>query len=253
MRCSRCNEKLAVHDLWCIKCGKNTEVLKNELSATKSLNKTWQNYKPLKGVNMPVGIWATMTGALPLFLILWITNFALTALPVWQLVLIRNLVWIFFLPILLVPFHAVCYKDGYTLNVSDFFSSFKFYPQYLILSLISIVYYLAIHYICIGDPILRLVWLVLVIYWITIVLPVPVLMERYGLNAWKAIKLSYKSAGDVRWNIFLMSLILLVANLLATLMFIVCLAVILPYSWFAIRDYVDTMIEYEVFDTKVKA
>jgi hypothetical protein len=247
MRCVHCNEKQAGHDLWCSKCGRRTEVLSKDLSAMKSLNETWRKYKPVQGQNLPVGIWAALTGVLPLLAILVALHFVLRAIPQWEVILIRNLICLLFLPVLLVPFHAVCRKDNNLLSVQEFFHSFIKYSSYFLLVLISVIFYLAIYFVCKGDPILNLVWLILVFYWIAIVLPVPVLMERYQINAWKGIKLSYKKAGDVRWNIFLLVLVLSAANILAVFFLVVGLAVTLPFTWIAIRDYVDKMIEYEVF------
>jgi hypothetical protein len=252
MRCTYCNEKLASHDLWCINCGRRTEVLSNSLAATKSLNESWKKYKSFKGQNLPVGIWSVLLGILPLILIIWFLYYGLPELPTWQTMLIRNIVWLFFTPVLLVPFRAVCRKADYQITVKEYFASFASYPQYLMLTLLSVIYYLIIYYVCKGDPILRLVWLVLVFYWIAILFPVPILMERYKKNAFSALTISYKKAGDLRWNMFLALIILFIANVLAGIIFLIGLTVILPFTWFAVRDYVDKMIEYEVFDVKEK-
>jgi len=247
MRCSHCNEKTASHDLWCVKCGKYTEVISQDLSAKKSLNSSWNKYKTFRGSNLPAGILAALTGMIPLCILIWLQNYTLLALPTWQMVVLSNIVWLFFIPVMLVPFSAVCRKDDYEIGVRDFFASFKSYFKYFMLSLVSVLFYLIIFYLCKGDPILNIVWLVLVVYWIAIVLPLPILMERYEINALKALKIAYKQAGDVRWNIFLMAIILVIANILATLLFVIGLAITLPFTWFAIRDYVDKLIEYEVF------
>jgi hypothetical protein len=246
MRCNYCNEKLAPHDLWCIKCGKRTGALINELSAVKNLKETWKQYNLAKGNNLPVGILATLTGIIPLFILLWILNYALPGMVLWQFILLHSVTWTAFLPVLLVPFKQVCRSDDYRISVSGFFLSFKAYPSFMLLSFLSVLFYVLIFFLCKGDPILNLVWLVLVLYWIAIVAPVPVLMERYGLNAWKAIKLSYKQAGDVRWNIFLMVILLFVINILAAIFLVIGLTVTVPFTWYAIRDYVNKIIEFEV-------
>ncbi|MFB3844926.1 MAG: hypothetical protein ACE14O_04140 [Candidatus Cloacimonadaceae bacterium] len=250
MRCSHCNEKLAVHDLWCAKCGRRTEVYSKDLSAVKSLKETWNKYKPIMGQNFPVGIWAALTGILPLIAMIIIFNYFFPSIPKWYALLIRNVVFLFFLPVLFVPFHAACAQDDNKIKVKDFFHSFTHYDNYWIFSLISVLYYLVIYFVCKGDPILNLVWLVLVMYWVAIVIPVPILMERYRLNAWQAIKLAYKKAGDVRWHIFALGLILMLINLLAAVCLVIGLCVTVPFTWFAIRDYTDKLIEYELFYEK---
>jgi hypothetical protein len=247
MRCQHCNEKLAPHDLWCIKCGKRTEALSKELSAVKSLKETWKKYKPVKGHNLPVGIIATLTGIIPLAVLIWILNFALPDMPVWQLTTMNAVIWTFFIPVLLVPFKVICSIDDEKVSTLGFFTSFKSYPNYFFLTFLSVLFYVIIFFLCKGDPILNLVWLVLVLYWIAIVMPVPVLMMSYSINAWKAVKMSYKHGGDVRWNIFLMVLILAIINAIAAVLFVIGLAITVPFTWFAIRDYVYKMIELEVF------
>jgi len=252
MRCQNCNEKTAPHDLWCVKCGKRTDILGSELSAVKSLANTWKNYKQVKGNNLPVGIIAALSGVLPLFLLLWLMNYTLPAMPLWQFITLHILVWTIFVPVLLVPFKSVCKSDDVKIDLKSFISSFKSYGQYFLFSFISVVFYVGIFFVCQGDPILNLVWFVLVLYWIAIVLPVPVLMQRYSLGAGKAILMTYKHAGDVRWNIFLMAIILTLINLLATAFFVVGLAVTVPFTWFAIRDYSDKLIEFDVFESKAE-
>lgn len=251
MRCRFCNERLAPHDLWCVKCGKRTEVLNRDLSATKSLNESWKKFKPLKGQNLPVGIVATLTGIIPLIILIWVLNYAFPFMAKLGQMSMHIIVWTFFIPVLVVPFREVCRSDGYTLTTKAYMSSFKAYGQYLVFSFISVVFYVTIFFVCKGDPILNLVWLVLVLYWVAIALPVPVLMQRYQINAWEGIRISYKRAGDVRWNIFLMVIILFITNVLAAAALVIMLAVTIPFTWFAIRDYVDKLIEFEVFESKV--
>lgn len=251
MRCQHCNEKLANHDLWCVKCGKQSTLISNELSAKKNLNETWSKYKVYRGSNFPVGIWAFLTGFLPLLVLIWVLNFALPAMSLWKFIVLHSIVWTLFIPVLFVPFKAVCKTDGYKIDIKDYFNSFKSYIRYLPLAFISVLFYVIIFVICQGDPILNLVWLVLVLYWVAIILPVPVIIERYNIGAFSALKISYKEAGDLRWNLFLMTIILFIADVLATLLLLIGIAITLPFTWFAIRDYVDQMIDYEVFATKV--
>lgn len=250
MRCKHCNEKVAEHDLWCVSCGKKTEVLDKDLSAINSLRSTWRNFNPNKGNNFAVGTWGAFTGILPMLIILFTFYFILPEMTLLNTILLYTITWTIFLPVLVIPVSAVCHKTGYQLCTTQFTSAFNKYFDYLLFSLISALFYIAIFFICKGDPILNLVWLVLVIYWVAIVYPLPVLMERYKINAWKALKLSYRFAGDIRWNIFLLGIVLALINILAIAFLFVGLIVTLPFTWYVIRDYVDKMIEFEVFETK---
>lgn len=250
MRCPHCNEKTAVHDLWCSNCSKQTDVLSNELSAIKSLRETWKKYNPLKGQNYPIGIFSALTSWIPAILIIWVLNFTLPEMPRWESMLISNLVWLFLIPMLMIPLAMVCKKDDYVFRIKDLLASCGTYGKYMIFSLASVVFYLILFFVCQGDPILNLVWLVLVLYWLAIVFPVPILMERMQLNPLKAIKIAYKAAGDVRWNIFRMLIVLFLLNMMATVLLLVGLVVTIPFTWLAIRDYTDKLIEFEVIDVQ---
>jgi hypothetical protein len=119
------------------------------------------------------------------------------------------------------------------------------------------LFYSFIYLICFGLPnfgslpILRLVWLVLVNYWIAIALPAVVLMEQFNWSPWFAIQKSYKHFHDLRWNIFLLALVLTFANLIALGLFfllLIPLVFTLSLSLFAIRDYVRLLVDFELLD-----
>lgn len=260
MRCKHCNARLAVHDIWCSNCGHQTEIVRKDLSAWASIKKTWGQYRTYKSSSAPAAAFSVVAGLIPialvliilqqfgylniianndtgsLFINLIITSIAITAL----------------MPILFVPFVNVCKTEEYRLALKPLLSTLGYYPKYLVLSLLIVVFYAIIFVICFGlpifgsDPILRLVWLVLANYFLAIVLPVPVLMQRINLNAWKALRVSYKYFHVVRWQKYLLVLILFCLNLIAALLFVFPLLITLPFTWFAIRDYTDLMLGYEM-------
>jgi hypothetical protein len=92
---------------------------------------------------------------------------------------------------------------------------------------------------------------VLVNYWVAIVAPAPVIMERLGINPFRAISLSYRHLHDVRWNIYLLVLVLGILNLLAFGLAIFPLLFSLPLSWFAIRDYTIKLEQFELFESRM--
>ncbi len=260
MRCNHCDARLAAHDFWCANCGRQTQVINEDLSAWASLKNTAKKYGPLKGLNIPSAAFAIITGVVPIIVLLIILN-AFGHLDLSQVqgtgTLILNLFLIavgvsIFIPFLLIPFKPICDESGHTLPMKNLLAKLKYYPRYLVLALISALYFLIIYLICFGlpkfssDPILRLVWIVLANYYLAIFLPVPVLMERLKLNPWRASKTSYKSFLVVRWQLYLLALILLLANILAAGLALLLLVITLPLSWFAIRDYIDLLLEYEI-------
>jgi hypothetical protein len=71
-------------------------------------------------------------------------------------------------------------------------------------------------------------------------------MEDRNLSFMAAFKLARRHFGVVRWNIYLMVLVLAMLNILATLVLLVPLAITIPFSWYAVRDYTRTLLEYEL-------
>lgn len=257
MRCSHCNSRLADHDVWCMNCHRQSGLVRNELAAILSLKRTWDAYKQVRGQNVPLATPAILLGMIPLAIIVWVLNTSLalpsdTALKLVLAMIVNSAVLSIFIPFTLIGFKAVCEVPGYEAGKSLLASALKAYPRYLVFSLLNCLYFVVIYLICFGfpgfgsDPILRLVWLVLINYWVALVLPVPVLMERRKLSFLKALRLSYRHFHVVRWNIYLLSLVLFVINALAGLLFIVPLVITLPLSWFAIRDYTDLLLDYEL-------
>jgi hypothetical protein len=223
----------------------------------RSLKATWAQYKPNISINVPLAVPAIIFGIIPLLILTWLFNTSLM-LPMDSTVklllnlLVKSVLVSLFLPFTLIGFKAVSTLDGYQAGKPGLFMALKAYPKYLVFSIINCAYFVVIYLICFGfpgfgsDPILRLVWIVLVNYWIALILPVPILMEDRNLSFMAAFKLARRHFGVVRWNIYLMVLVLAVLNILATLVLLVPLAITIPFSWYAVRDYTRTLLEYEL-------
>lgn len=260
MRCTHCNARLAAHDLWCVNCGRQSPAVKTELSSLASLKRTWQKYNPLKGGNVPAAAVSVILGVIPIaVLIVLFKSFGLLDLDNIRDFgnLLLNLLIIsvgisIFVPMLLIPYKPVCENNGYRVGFQDVKKALSRYPRYLLFSLISAVYFVLIYLICFGlpnfgsDPILRLVWIVLVNYFMALVLPVPVLMERKSIGFWSAFRLSYKHFHIVRWNIYLLALVLTLLNMLAFTLLLIPLVITIPLTWYAVRDYTDLLLDYEI-------
>ncbi len=257
MRCRHCNTRRAEHDVWCPNCQRQSSLVKNELSAMRSLKATWANYKPNISINVPLAVPAIILGIIPLLIVVWLLNTSLilpmdTTPKLLLNLLIKSTLVSMFLPFTLLGFRAVCALEGYQAGKPGLFLAFKAYPRYLLFSVINCLYFVVIYLICFGfpgfgsDPILRLVWIVLVNYWAALILPVPILMEDREMSFRDAFTLARRHFGVVRWNIYLMVLVLAALNLVATLVLIVPLAITIPFTWYAVRDYTRTLLEYEL-------
>ncbi|HQH50407.1 MAG TPA: hypothetical protein PLA08_03275 [Candidatus Cloacimonadota bacterium] len=260
MRCKKCNGNLAPHDLWCSSCGRQTPAVTSDLSAMASLARTWNSFKQYKGSNVPAAAISVIFGIIPMaVLIVLFHSFGLldlaeiTNTPKLLLnLLILSLSVGVFIPFILIPFQPVSKTDNYTIGLMNMKKAMSAYPGYLLFSLLSALYFVVIYLICFGfpqfgsDPILRLVWIVLVNYYFALVLPVPVLMERKQLSFWSAFRMSYKHFHVVRWNIYLLALVLIVLNMVGFLLLLIPLVITVPLSWYAIRDYTDLLLDFEI-------
>ncbi|MDZ4181502.1 MAG: hypothetical protein U1B83_01400, partial [Candidatus Cloacimonadaceae bacterium] len=231
MRCNHCNTRLAVHDLWCVGCGRQSPIVKSDLSAMRSFGKTWSKASATKSANIPAGAFAVILGMIPIAVLIWlfgsiITFDTATASGLILGLLVKSIAFSLFVPFVLIGFNAAHSKDVNVIRFKTMLAALKSYPRYLLLSLVSALFYAIIYVICFGlpsfgsDPILRLVWLVLLNYWIAIVLPVPALMERLEISPLKALKLSYHHFHVVRWNLYLLALVLVLINVAAAMLFI---------------------------------
>jgi len=243
--------------LWCVECGKQTEAIDNELSAVNSLRDTWNQYKPFKTLNIPFASIIVLCGIIPMLLLTWLTNNLLglelnTIQGLITSLLVKAVIFSVFVPITLLGFTSISQNQEYCLRISDFRSSLRKYPAYLFFAIISSIYYIVIYLICYGlpsfsaDPVLRIVWLILVNYWIAIVLPAPMIAETQEVGMLKAIGISYRHLSDVRWNIYLLTLLLFLINVLGAGFAIVGLTITIPFSLFVIRDYTRKLIDFEL-------
>lgn len=259
MRCKHCNTRLASHDIWCVECGRQSDVVKHELSSMQSFKKTYQAFMPNKATAIPGTAYMLIGGMIPLLLVIWLFNSYIslqsdTAIHMLVNLFIKSIAISIFIPVMLSSFNSICNQPGYSLSLTNMRSALRTYPRYKLFTLISALYFSLIYLICFGLPdfaalpILRFVWIVLVNYWLAIVVPAVVLMEDLKLSPWQAIKKSYLHFHDVRWNIYLLILVLSAINLVALFFFFVPLIITLPLSFFALRDYTRRLVDFELLE-----
>lgn len=260
MRCKKCNSRLAEHDIWCVSCGAQSPLVKNELSAWKSLKETRVKLKAKTAEMVPATGFSIILGIIPIAIISWIFHQYIHTEGTGQLLIIiaaKSLLYSLFAPFVIIPMAVIGSSDDYRLKLRDLLLKLKDYPRYLLFCLLNALFGVIVYLICFGfpgfasDPILRLVWIVLLNYWAAIVLPAPIIMERRSMNPLKAIILSYRHFHDVRWNLYLLALVLGILNLAAFAIAIFPLLFSLPLSYFAIRDYVKLLEQYELLDYRI--
>ncbi|MCB5259448.1 MAG: hypothetical protein LHW48_03105 [Candidatus Cloacimonetes bacterium] len=260
MRCKKCNAKLAEHDLWCVSCGAQSPIVKTELSAIKSLKNTRHNLKNKISELVPATGFCIILGIIPIAMLAWMFHNYIHTDGTLQLLLsmiVKCVLYSIFLPFIFLPFSVISSSSNYELKFKDLIHNLHAYFRYFIFGLLNALYFMFIYIICFGlpgfasDPILRLVWVVLVNYWFAVMLPAPVLMERLKVNPFKAIKLSYCHFHDLRWNIYLLVILLIILNFVSFFALIFPLLFSLPLSFFAIRDYVIKLEQYELLEYRI--
>ncbi|MCD4817489.1 MAG: hypothetical protein K8S23_02210 [Candidatus Cloacimonetes bacterium] len=240
-----CNENINIHDMFCSRCGTATSALSNSLSAKKNFQFVYDRFKQIESQYYAFGILLFFTGFVFLALALYFSqgNYWLT-----------NGLLLFVVPILFLPFASEENFIENPLTISSFLSSFKYYPHFWLFTLINIVFFLLMKIINTGfilniatDPLLHFARLILVVYWIAVVFPAPLLIIRKKINPFSAIKLAYEAGKETRWQQFFTLFFVLVINAVGLALIGVGLIVSLPLSYLLIERYYRQMDEYELF------
>jgi hypothetical protein len=243
-------------------CGVQSPVVKTDLAALKSLKHTRKELKGKTASMVPAMGFSIILGVVPIAILVWIfTQYINNEInTIGQLIInlsLKSVLISLFVPMLLLPFSVISNQRDYTLKLKDLWANMKHYPRYLLFALANALVLMVFYLICFGfpgfasDPILRLVWIVLVNYWLAISLPAVVVMEIREVNPIKALKLSYQHFADVRWNIYLLALLMILVNGLAFGLAIFPMLFTLPCAFFALRDYVLKLENYELLDYRL--
>jgi len=242
-----CNEKLEEHQIFCHKCGEPTEALAGPLSAKVNLKQVWNEFKTTKARFYPFSIFIILTAFLLIGLAVYFTrgNYFQT-----------NLALLFIVPFALIPlsFEENFISNHFTINM--FFGKLKYYPVFFLFTLINIIYFALMKIICTGyslniavDPILHIVRLIMVLYWIAIIVPTPILMIRKKINPVSAIILSIKAGKETRWQQFYIAFFVFILNIVGAALIGLGLLVTIPLSYVLIERYYLRMDEFELFDS----
>jgi hypothetical protein len=243
-------------------CGVQSPVVKTDLAALRSLKNTRKELKGKTSSMVPAMGFSIILGVIPIAILIWIfasfiNNESNTIGKLMINLSLKSVLISLFVPMLLLPFSLISNQRDYSLKLKDLLLNMKHYPKYLLFALINAVVLMVLYLVCFGfpgfasDPILRLVWIVLINYWLAIALPAVVVMEIKQVNPLKALKLSYQHFTDVRWNIYLLALLMVIFNGLAFALAIFPLLFTLPVMYFSFRDYVLKLEEYELLEYRL--
>ena len=247
MRCRHCNAQIKNSDLYCPKCRKKTQSIKENFLIWNTFKESYQEEISEKNYNFKFNLF--FAGVIFIFiLLLGFHYFSFDYSSDWTRYLVENAIFLVFVPILLVPFgiQNVIMEIGYGKDLNGYI--LKILPKYFVFVLVNILIFSLFKFICIGDPVLRLIRVILVLWWLAVLVPMPVMLNKYSLNLYKLFKLSLKGFEDLRWQMFFAYIIILIINILMIIpLFLGYLRYgSLPYH--AINKYVEKVDENEILD-----
>ncbi|MCK4957554.1 MAG: hypothetical protein KAS49_07940, partial [Candidatus Cloacimonetes bacterium] len=85
------------------------------------------------------------------------------------------------------------------------------------------------------------------LYWIAIMLPVPLVMMRKEVNAFKAVKMCYVASAETRWQQFFTAFYVVSVNVLGALVLGLGLLRSISFSYLLIERYYQKLDEYKLF------
>ncbi len=249
-----CNYELNEHDIFCPKCGTPTNALSTKLSAKQNIKEVWKTFTKTKNKYIPFSLVMIFLSYIPILLsFLFKTKFA--ALLNINVYFAENILYLFTIPLALVPFASEENFLKIPLKPDSFFRNLKAYFSMLIFVFLNLLYFFLLKVICAGyllnilvDPILHIVRFILVLYWLVIVMPAPLLILRKKVNPIKAIVLSYKASAETRWQQFFILVYLFVINILGGIIFLVGLVYTIPLIYILIEKYYFRLDEYQLFE-----
>ncbi len=245
-----CGEKLSEHAIFCHVCGEPTGALSHSLSCKANWRETWNEFKNRKAKFFPFAIFIILTA----FLLVGLSVYFGSVNYFNNNYFFINLFLLVTVPLVLIPlsFKKESYSNYFT--IKQYFTNLKYYFKFFLFTLINILYFFLLKIICTGyllniaiDPILHIVRLVMVLYWIAIVVPAPILMIRKFVNPIRAIVVSYKAGKETRWQQFFLAIRIVLVNAIGAAFVGLGLLVTIPLSYLQLEKYYSKMEEYELF------
>jgi len=239
----QCGNELDSTAIFCPVCGKATNALKEELSGSKTFKQAWSEKGEIVKANFP--------GSIIFFLIP-----ALAA--VWALTMgadqywLVNLIMLFIAPLAMLPFGRLDITQP--AEPEELGSIWKLYPGYWLFTLLNIAFFMLIKILCTGfllgvvtDPLLHFARLILVLHWVTIMLPAPKLMAEQKVNAFAVIKKCYVASAETRWQQFYLVLVLGALNMAGLLLAGIGALFTLPVTVLVISEYYKRLDNFKLF------
>lgn len=242
MHCKHCNSQINQNDIYCPKCGKKTQNVKENFRFSDFFKIARTEIRETKEHSFKFNFIQGMTALL--FILVLIAHFFVLNYPSDILkYVIENFIYLLFVPVLLLPFgiQNVVLEVGYSSDLNKYMKGL--YPKYLLFTAVNIAIFAVFKFLCIGDAILSLVRLTLVLWWLSVCFPIPVLMTKYKRNIFAYFKMSLKTFEDLRWQLFFGWTTLLIYNVMLILPFFVGYIRYGQITALTINKYVDNAVD----------
>lgn len=236
-----CGNDLDDKAIFCDVCGRPTNALKEGLSGWNNFKSVIKLFPEIFKIHYFKGIIAAILILLIAFGIIFKINFN------------SQLLFLIVLSVVSALILQVLFSESvlFSFSIKGFIREYSAFLKFV---LINILYFNLLKILCTGfllnvatDPILHIIRLILVIYWLVIILPVPVLIAKGRGDILNVIIESYKAGKETRWQQFFLLVFIAGLNIIG-LLTIVGLALTLVAGFLMIKMYVKNMKEYRLFD-----
>ena len=221
MICKSCRKKVDDIDIYCLGCGFPLDRFKQQFSLKKIIKQTNDSTRNQTNTNF---LYNVVLGVI-LAVVICVTSFKIISPSTIINYIVQNALIILIAPFFMLQLAIVKEDKKTDISISQ---TLRHYPRLLLFTFWVALYFFFLKFICEGffisfaDPILNLVRLVLVLWGLAIVFPVPMLIIRYeDTPVLKLILKGYIAGKYLRWHQF--SLIVM----LGTMSIVSCLFVFL--------------------------
>ncbi len=239
---TQCGAILSDRMIFCPRCGKETDALRGPLSVGEHLTTIISVMKSISFSSYLIALLVVIAVGSSIII-------GMKLLDYWA----GNLLYLCSIPL---GFTLLSYIKKREQNPSERFSTVfrQEYFRLMIFVSINLVYFLLLKILCTGfllgvatDPLLHIVRLILVIYWMVIISPVPFLISMGKRNVPGLIYASYHAGYETRWQQFYLLVGLGIFNVIG--LFTVGLGVIVSIlvSYFIYAGYIKKMIEFDLY------
>jgi hypothetical protein len=240
MLCKKCRVKIADIDIYCQSCGTPSESYKKQFRLQAILQSA-------KDAKMPIessfGIY-TISIAILIVAIVVVFGFSvvLPALSETASYYILNASLVFVIPLLILPLqNTIDPRVGFRID-------FSHYPRLALFVFFVAIYFWFLKLICQGDPILNLVRVILVLWGLAIVFPVPYLIFSKDEPVHKLIYKAYLGGKYLRWHQFFLSCILAFRLIVSALLVFALFPSAIQNVFFTMRSWHQRQESFLLYD-----